>query len=152
MTPMIDIVFLLLIFFLLSPTADAGRGYLTTNLPRTGPNARPGIVDDRRAVLIELAAPGPNSGDVTIVLNRGRVFGRNFEGLLAALQDLRATGLAADQPVRIAPEGACRHKWVVRAFDVAVAARFTDIRFAVPYGPRGPADGAGTERTSRTDG
>jgi len=130
MTPMIDIVFLLLIFFLLSPSADPGRGYLTTNLPDLGPGP-----DDRiyGAVEIELQVPEANTRDVAIVLNEGRRFGRNFEGLVAALADLRARGLPGDYPVLIRPWRACRHKWVVRAFDAAVAARFENVHFAVPY-------------------
>lgn len=135
MTPMIDIVFLLLIFFLLLPMPDAGQAYLTTNLPRYGGGADdappPG---EPRAVEIELHVPQANQNDVGIVLNSGRRFGRNFDGLLAALQELRDRGLPADYPVRIIPAGACRHKWVVRAFDVAVAARFNRIEFTVPAG------------------
>jgi biopolymer transport protein ExbD len=131
---MIDIVFLLLIFFLLLPMPEAGQAYLTTNLPPFGgPNDEP-FPGEPRAVEIELHVPESNQDGVGIVLNRGRRFGRDFRGLLAALEDLRHRGLPADYPVRIAPEGACRHKWVVRAFDVAVAARFNRIEFAVPAG------------------
>ncbi len=134
MTPMIDIVFLLLIFFLLVPMPDAGQAYLTTNLPRFGgPNDAPSP-GEPRAAEIALYVPEANADGVGIVLNKGRRFGRNFDGLLAALHELRHRGLPADYPVRIVPAGACRHKWVVRAFDVAVAARFNRIEFTVPAG------------------
>ncbi|MFO8012028.1 MAG: biopolymer transporter ExbD [Phycisphaerae bacterium] len=134
MAPMIDIVFLLLIFFLLAPLQDAGQAYLTTNLPRfEGPNV--GLPpEEYRAVDIELRVPESNQDGVGIVLNHRRRFGQDFRGLLAALEHLRQRGLAADYPVRIAPAAACRHKWVVRAFDVAVAARFNRIQFTVPAG------------------
>ena len=133
MTPMIDIVFLLLIFFLLTPS-QSGEGYLTTNLPKTsGPIPdRPQITDIQR-VKIELQVPEHDNEGVIIVLNDGQNFGRNFEGLLAALLELRDRGLPSDHPVLISPWMSCRHKWVVRAFDMAVYARFTDIHFAVPY-------------------
>jgi len=132
MTPMIDIVFQLLIFFLLIPS-QAGEAYLTTNLPKTqGP-----VAGEKQTfvkhIKIELQVPEGDKEGVVIVLNENRNFGRNFEGLLAALQGLRDQGLPADHPVRISPWMACRHKWVVRAFDMAVAARFTKIHFAVPY-------------------
>ena len=40
MTPMIDVTFNLLIFFILTPSFDQTEGYLTTNLPTTsGPVA-----------------------------------------------------------------------------------------------------------------
>lgn len=133
MTPMIDIVFLLLIFFLLLPMPEAGQAYLSTNLPRIG--THDGTPPSKyAAVEIELHVPESNQDGVGIVLNKGRRFGQDFHRLLAALEDLRHRGLPADYPVRIAPEGACRHKWVVRAFDVAVAARFNRIQFAVPAG------------------
>jgi biopolymer transport protein ExbD len=132
MTPMIDIVFQLLIFFLLTPT-QSGEGYLTTNLPRTsGPVAGKEQKDVKR-VKIELQVPESDDKGVVIVLNDSQNFGRNFEGLLAALQGLRERGLPPDHPVLISPWMSCRHKWVVRAFDMAVAARFTNVHFAVPY-------------------
>ena len=36
MTPMIDVIFNLLIFFLLTSVLRGNEGYLTTNLPRDG--------------------------------------------------------------------------------------------------------------------
>lgn len=132
MTPMIDIVFQLLIFFLLIPS-QSGEAYLTTNLPRTsGPVAGEKQKDVKR-IKIELQVPEGDDKSVVIVLNESRNFGRNFEGLLAALQGLRERGLPPDHPVLISPWMSCRHKWVVRAFDMAVAARFTNVHFAVPY-------------------
>jgi len=132
MTPMIDCVFQLIIFFMLLPQ-QAGEGYLTTNLPNTsGPVAGKEQKDVQR-IKIELEVPDNDNKGVNIVLNDNQVFGRNFEGLLAALQGLKARGLPADHPVLISPWMGTRHKWVVRAFDMAVAARFTNIHFGVPY-------------------
>jgi len=132
MTPMIDIVFQLLIFFLLIPS-QSGEAYLTTNLPRTsGPVAGKQQIDIKR-VKIELQVPENDDKGVVIVLNESRQFGQNFEGLLAALQGLQDAGLAKDHPVLISPWMSCRHKWVVRAFDMAVGAGFTNVHFAVPY-------------------
>jgi len=133
MTPMIDIVFQLLIFFLLTPS-QSGEGYLTTNLPKTsGPVPNKPQITDVQRVKIELQVPEHDDEGVVIILNDSQNFGRNFEGLLAALQGLRDRGLPPDHPVLISPWMSCRHKWVVRAFDMAVAARFTDVHFAVPY-------------------
>ena len=132
MTPMIDCVFQLLIFFILTPNYTAGEGYLTTNLPTTsGPNQAAQV--DIQRIKIELEATGPKGEGVAIILNDSESFGSNFEGLLAALQGLRAKGLPPDHPVLISPWMGTRHKWVVRAFDMAVAARFTNVHFAVPY-------------------
>lgn len=132
MTPMIDIVFQLLIFFLLIPS-QSGEAYLTTNLPKTSGPVAGAPQEDIQRIKIELQVPEGDDKGVVIVLNESRSFGRNFEGLLAALQGLKQRGLPPDHPVLISPWMSCRHKWVVRAFDMAVAARFTNVHFAVPY-------------------
>ena len=132
MTPMIDCVFNLLIFFMLTPSSTS-EGYLTTNLPNnTGPVANRDQKDIKR-IKIELIAEGARGENVSIVLNETQNLGANFEGLRAALEQLRAQGLPPDHPVLIQPDMATRHKWVVKAFDQAVASRFTAIHFAVPY-------------------
>lgn len=132
MTPMIDCTFNLLIFFILTPSM-ATEGYLTTNLPTTsGPVAG----KDQKNVLrikIELQCEGAKGEDVRIVFNETTDLGVNFDALKVALDEKRAAGLAANTPVLISPDMGTRHKWVVKAFDAAVAARFTEIHFAVPY-------------------
>ncbi|MBM4018700.1 MAG: biopolymer transporter ExbD [Planctomycetes bacterium] len=141
MTPMIDAVFQLLIFFLLTPAFSLTEGFLTTNLPTTsGPVAGKEQKLVQR-IKIELYNVG-QSGEfedggknefVSIVFNETQNLGANFDALRAALEEKRAQGLAANTPVLISPTMGCRHKWVVRAFDAAVASRFTEIQFAVPY-------------------
>jgi len=133
MTPMIDCVFQLIIFFMLIPNQQAGEGYLTTNLPTDlGPRDLGGPPPDIQYVRIELHDQGPEGKGVRIVLNDRQVLGANFETLRAALEDLKRRALASAFPVLIEPTRATRHRWVVRAMDAAVAARFEDIRFAVP--------------------
>jgi len=131
MTPMIDCIFQLLLFFLLVPSLAADEGYLTTNLPREGMGPGPRPV--REAVRIGLEAMPPDDERVAITLNDRVPLGDDFEGLRRAMEALQAQGLAPDQPVLIAPTQAVRHRWVVRAMDTAVAARFRNIQFAVSY-------------------
>ena len=141
MTPMIDCVFNLLIFFILTPSFSLSEGYLTTNLPSTsGPVAgKPQLTEV--LLKIELFSVG-RSGEfedggkneyVSIVFNDTQNLGSNFAALRSALEEKRAQGVAATTPILISPTMGCRHKWVVRAFDAAVATRFTNIQFAVPY-------------------
>ena len=131
MTPMIDCVFNLLIFFILTPSLVLSEGFLTTNLPRSGPGpVPPGPPPEMIKIGLFDEAGGR---DVSIVLGDTQALGSSFASLRAALQDMRARGVAADTPILISPTMATRHKWVVSAFDAAVAARFADIRFAVPY-------------------
>ena len=131
MTPMIDCIFQLLIFFMLTPTFQSHEGYLTTNLPKDqGPNPTTQINMER--LKIELLDEGNEGEGVSIVLNDTQSLGDNFAGLRAALEGYRAQGLQPTHPILISPTMAVRHKFVVRAFDAAVTARFTSIHFAVP--------------------
>jgi len=130
MTPMIDIIFQLLIFFLLTPTILA-EGYLTTNLPKTtGPN--PLSYKEVERIKVELREEPPNDENVSIILNDTQNLGSSFAGLQSALRSFRDAGLPPDHPVLIAPTMPVRHKWVVRAFDAAVIAGFSNIHFGVP--------------------
>jgi biopolymer transport protein ExbD len=131
MTPMIDCTFNLLVFFILAPSLALSEGFLTTNLPRSGPGPVP---PDPPPEMITIGLFDEAGGQgVSIVLGGTQALGSSFPLLRAALQDMRARGVAADTPILISPTMATRHKWVVSAFDAAVAARFADIRFAVPY-------------------
>jgi len=140
MTPMIDCTFNLLIFFILTPSFDLSEGFLTTNLPNySGPGIEGPHIPPH--LKIELFDVGPDGQYVdgaknefcSITFNNTQNLGGNFEALRAALEDKRNQGLAATTPVLISPTMACKHKWVVKAFDAAVAARYTKIQFSVPY-------------------
>jgi biopolymer transport protein ExbD len=133
MTPMIDCTFNLLIFFILTPSFSLTEGYLTTNLPTTsGPVAGKKQIDVQR-IKIELLDEGPKGERVSIVLNDNQNLGDNFDLLRDALKKLRDQGLPANHPVLLSPTMACRHKYVVKGFDQAVYAGFSEIHFAVPY-------------------
>jgi biopolymer transport protein ExbD len=141
MTPMIDCVFNLLIFFILTPSFALSEGFLTTNLP-TSSGPVPGekqLTEVRLKIeLFNVGRSGEQEDDgknefVSIIFNETQNLGSNFAALRSALEDKRSQGVAATTPILISPTMGCRHKWVVRAFDAAVAARFTNIQFAVPY-------------------
>ena len=133
MTPMIDCTFNLLIFFQLTPTFSATEGYLTTNLPTTsGPvPGKAQIKVDR--IKVELMDEGDRGEAVSIIFAESENLGSNFDALRQALEAKRNSGIAPNTPVLISPTMRCRHKWVVKAFDQCVLARFTEIHFAVPY-------------------
>jgi biopolymer transport protein ExbD len=149
MTPMIDIIFQLLLFFMLMPSWSGDEGYLTTNLPTTqGPNRADQSTVPR--IKIGLFDEEPRGEGVTVELNQTQSIGSTvgvqfgteddkkryvrslFDKLQAALRALKDSGLQADHPVLIAPTPAVQHQYVVGAFDAAVGARFTNIQFAVP--------------------
>jgi len=70
--------------------------------------------------------------EILIVLNDTQVLEDNFDMLRTALEGFQSRGIAPDHPVLIAPQMSVKHKWVVKAFDAAILARFTNIHFAVP--------------------
>jgi len=138
--PVIDVVFNLLIFFMLMPATSAGEGYLTTNLPQSsGPVAgKPTLTEVR--LRVELFDVGPNGVYIDNAKNEycairveGKEMGGDFNALQAFLEEKRSQGLSPTTPILLAPTMPTLHEWVVRAFDAAVAARFTNVQFAVPY-------------------
>jgi biopolymer transport protein ExbD len=133
MVPMISLMFQLLLFFVLMPS-NQSDGYLTTNLPKTeGPvkGLQP-IIEKRIKLEIFVLNDDPRGENIEICLNENQYLGTNFDALRDGLIELRARGMG-EYPVLISPMMATQHKWVVKAFDAAVAARFTNIQFAVPY-------------------
>jgi len=138
--PVIDVVFNLLIFFMLLPSTAAGEGYLTTNLPTSsGPVAgKPQLTEVR--LRVQLYDVSPNGEYIDNAKNEycsieveGKKLGGDFNALQAYFEEKRSQGLSPTTPILLAPTMPTLHKWVVRAFDAAVAARFTNVQFAVPY-------------------
>lgn len=157
MAPMIDIVFQLLIFFMLTQQWES-EAYLTTNLPRTqGPNRA--TQTDVPRIKISLFDEEPDGAGVTVELNETQAIGSTagmqfrteaerqnyefalFDKLEGELGALRTRGLPDDHPVLISPTPAVMHKFVVGAFDAAVGAKFKNIQFAVPQYMASPAGG-----------
>jgi biopolymer transport protein ExbD len=129
MTPMIDIVFNLVIFFLLMPSFQAVEGYLPTNLPGEGRGPCRTLLPGYR---ISLEADGEEGG-VMIWLNGTRM--DDFRELRVQL-DAAAQRLGDEQrlevPVVISPTTGTWHKHVVAAFDAAIAAGLPSIAFTMP--------------------
>ena len=132
MTPMIDIVFNLVIFFLLMPSLEAREGYLPTNLPPT--SMGPGPLGPRLRVLrIDLRQRPDMPAAVSLLLNRNPV--QSVAELRSQLHGAHRRLQGANRPstpVTISPDAGVWHRHVVAAFDAAVDAGFKDIRFTVP--------------------
>jgi biopolymer transport protein ExbD len=127
MTPMIDIVFNLVIFFLLMPFE--AYEYLPTNLPQTGgrtAESRP----QGEAMRIDLH----DRGDAPAAIELDRRPVGDFGQLRRRLKEAAAWlgPRAGAMPVRIVPGAAVRHGDVTAAFDCAVGAGFRNIQFTVP--------------------
>ena len=136
MTPMIDIVFNLVIFFILMPSFDK-EGYLPTNLPRdTGlQNTSRKKLNKLRIDLLHVEPYETNKDRAEIVLNSEKI--KDYAELRKRLRETRRALKAqgkdiAKVPVVIAPDQVIWQKHVVAAFDSAIDAGFKNIQFTVP--------------------
>jgi len=138
MTPMIDIVFNLVIFFLLMPSFEAKEGYLPTNLPSTQGQQRGEMkkTDSFRIDLLHVEPwEGENKKKVEIFVNKEGIADNHDlrAKLRMARQNLEAAGKDIKKvPVLISPDMVVWHKHVVAAFDAAIDAGFKNIQFSVP--------------------
>ena len=135
MTPMIDIVFNLVIFFILMPSFEAEEGYLPTNLPGRSYAGPPPKMAALRIDLRHVEPWGEHRDEATILLNAEGV--ADYAGLRRRLRQARgnledSSTRAAGPAVIIAPDQVVQHRHVVAAFDAAIDAGFKDIRFTVP--------------------
>lgn len=117
-TPLIDVVFLLLIFFMVSTTFDR-QSELNIELPEAS-----GEIAESEKVEIEIFI-GP-SGKFTI--NGNEVINTQIETLLRALRE--AAGNDNDPRVIIAADKNTTHQAVMTAMDAARQMGFVHITFA----------------------
>jgi len=137
MTPMIDIVFNLVIFFILMPSFEAKEGYLPTNLPSdTGVQKRDRKnLNKLRIDLFHVEPYDSNKDRARIVLNGEKI--ADYAELRRRLKETRRSlqGQGKDiakVPVVISPDQVVWQKHVVAAFDSAIDAGFKSIQFTVP--------------------
>ena len=140
MIPVISVVFNLLMVFMIAGSSSTRDGFLTTNLPLgSGPvRDKPQLTEVR--LRVELFDVGPNGVYIDNAKNEycairveGKELAGDFNALQAFFEEKRNQGLSPTTPILLAPTMPTLHEWVVRAFDAAVAARFTNVQFAVPY-------------------
>ncbi len=134
LAPMVDVIMVLLVFFLLGASLDiAKQGILQTELdPRSGPAA--GQAVDVQSLMLRIALGDVNQGEsASINVMDQQLPDGDFDGLFRLLEARRQAGFDAANPVVIGAETTVRWKFVVRAMDAAVRARFSNIQFAVSF-------------------
>ena len=130
MTPMIDIVFQLLLFFLLACQFRMDEGQIAANLPDL--SGKPPIVISVDPIDITLEAMGDEGLGVLI-----QIKGRNVAPMTTAeelylhlMAEKQASGEEADEvPVTIQPLGNVRWEHVANAFNQAVRAGYKKVGF-----------------------
>ncbi|MEO0965333.1 MAG: biopolymer transporter ExbD [Planctomycetota bacterium] len=136
LTSMIDVIFLLLVYFVVTASFAENEGVLTARLPQkegqtqqtkdTPPPTQP--------LRIILRSTGQAGVDISVP-GASRV--GTFSELQATLDRLmldpergKRDGIfEPDHPVLIQPDGQVRWDYVVNAFNAAIAARFSNVRF-----------------------
>jgi biopolymer transport protein ExbD len=134
LTSMIDVVFLLLVYFMAATEFKLGEEIFRLDLPRRGAPADPFVLP-REPLRIVLVSSGP----VCLIRLPGPYAQpENFQELLGFLREnRRAVGVVgglfeADHPIIIEPTGTTRWEHAMEAFNAAVRARYTNVTFAPP--------------------
>ena len=133
LAPMVDVIMVLLIFFLLGASLDlVSQGVLQTELdPSSGPGAG-ARVEINPLIRIALADLDAGAG-ARIFLVDEPLGDNDFDGLYRVLRDRRQAGADPANPVVIGAETTVRWKFVVKAMDAAVRAGFKNVQFAVSF-------------------
>ena len=134
MTSMIDVTFLLLIFFLLGTKFKEPAGRLNAFLPKDrGPNPVNVVVIEPEEELIVRVMMVP--GHKRPIYKLGDIEYPTITDLEQQLLVLH--GIKADQPVTIDPDPKAQYSYVLQALNSCVKVGYVEIAFSAPI-PKGP--------------
>lgn len=135
MTPLVDIVMVILIFLMLAGRFGGQEHYLVSTTPITGKGAGmlvppPGFVPDE-PLEIRVDSIGPDR----YIARADGVSGGNYETLSGQLLSLRKRLNAANKPtdkiqVIISPSRNARYAHLLDVYQAALAAEFTKVGFS----------------------
>lgn len=127
--PLIDVLFMLLLFFLLSTHFRQQEGDIPGSLPATGA----GIVAVDKTVMkdiyIRIHATGEDRMNVMYEINGMNVSISSAKELYEILKQRQQALGSTESPVLIEPVSDVRWKFVVEAYNQAVRAHFKNIGF-----------------------
>ena len=138
-TAMIDVIFQLLIYFVVTASFAVDEGILTAKLPEGTGKTEAKIKAPDRPIRIRLTALSlPTECRIELVgLNRSPRDFRELADMLASLQynDRNPNGsFKPDNPLIIEPDALVRWQHVVNAFNAAVKTRYSNVAFAQARG------------------
>lgn len=130
LTPMIDVVFLLLFFFLVVSRFAPREGVLPTQIP--GRTAAAATDVPRTPLRIRLVAESGQGGPCLATIDRFNETPIPMSALVAALEKIRDQNLGFDAqtPVHLVAGDDVAWDHVVNAYNAAMAARFEKVYFA----------------------
>lgn len=136
LSAMIDVIFLLLIYFVTTANFTPDEGVLTAKLPQGTGKTSTDMTPPQRPLNIVLTPAGEVECRISIQGYPQSPGGfAELATLLVELQydpdrGLRSGAFKPDSPVIIRPEAGVRWQHVANAFNAAVRARYTNINFA----------------------
>ncbi len=139
LAPLVDVVMVILIFFMLGTSFATSEGLLPTQLPTLG-GATGGPPSISPVVRIGLA-PGARADQCRIEVAGWTLPAETFEGLHDFLRGKIAAGADAHGRIVIAARPAVKYEFVIAALDACVRAGFKNVQFAVSGEGAGGATG-----------
>jgi biopolymer transport protein ExbD len=132
--PMIDMSFLLLVFFMTTTRFSAPEGLLSSQMPAYGAGGTgPAIALPLTPLVMRVAAAGPNASEMSVSIDRFESAPRNLIGLPEFLTAVLAEpGFDVDTPMIIVADDAVHWDHVVNAWNAALRAGWKNIAFAAP--------------------
>jgi biopolymer transport protein ExbD len=129
MAPMVDIVFLLLIFFLVATDVRPTEADFTANLPAMGEGIRPEQEEPREVSWVYITNLDEDSRAVRLSINGAAIAGeRPWHELTRRLLKARSPNMM----LVIDGDPSVKLKWIVRALDCAVEAEVPRMTLGSP--------------------
>ncbi len=127
LTSMIDVIFLLLIYFVVTASFAVGEGVIVAKMPE-GSGPSDALAPKKQKLIVEISSAGSDpTGYMINIQGVGRP--QNFAELAAMLAEIQGDVRSASDPVVIQPDPLVRWQHAVDAFNAAIKARYTDVRF-----------------------
>ena len=128
LAPMIDVTFLLLIFFSVTTTFKRAEGYLSAKLPRDA--GQPTVALPVSPVVVRVQQFGMGPGDYRIKLDQFLNTPATFGELTRLLIDIQGNpGFDQETPVVIAAEADVSWDHVVNCWNAVLRAGYKNIAF-----------------------
>ncbi len=127
LAPMIDVTFLLLIFFLITTTFDSPEGVLASKLPR---DTGPAVPLPLSPIVVRLTPAGSEGIGCAIRLDNVSRIPADFNELAAVLAEIQERpGFDDETPVVIMAGATMRWDHVVNCWNAAVRVKYKNIMF-----------------------
>jgi biopolymer transport protein ExbD len=130
LAPMVDVVMVILIFFMLGTSFVMREGALAAQLPRdTGPGGGAAVTI---TPLVRIALrETPDGNGATVEVMGARLAGQATDGLYAFLREKRERGADPRGRIVLSADPRVRYRHVIAAFNACLRAGFQNVQFAL---------------------